>query len=291
MAKLKRVNSTFNEAEIRTIVEMYQSGTSYADIAGAVGATENAVQTWVKTNAEQYNITIRGPGRIAKKQGGDLKESDPKFEYWINLLRGSMRYDRVVKMFTTEDLVYFEQQWAVYHMELDDMSAAEEDMLENLIIYKLRIDHNQKSLREAKDIETELRKSLAGRQLSELDLDDDNDRALNAAIMQNNDFIAALNKDLKELHGNFSSIQKDLNTTRAQRESKRNIGADTFMSLIKQFNDRDARKAIGEYNERMKIATIKKTKELKKPHTFMDGTVEPCFLDGADFKDKKVDTK
>lgn len=288
MAKLKRVNSAFNEAEIRTIVEMYQSGTPYADIASAVGATENAIKTWIKGNAEQYGLTIRGPGRIAEKQGGDLKESDPKFEYWINLLRGSMRYGRICKMFIPEDLEYFEQQWAVYHMELDDMSAAEEDMLENLVIYKLRIDHNQRSLREGKEIEMSLRKLLSGRQLSELDLDDDSDRALNAAIMQNNDFIASLNKDLKELHSNFSSIQKDLNATRAQRESKKNIGSDTFLSLMKSFNDRDTRKAIGEYNELMKSATAKKLRELKKPHKFMDGGEEPCIIDGADYKkDKK----
>lgn len=218
-----------------------------------------------------------------------IRENDPKYQYWINQLRSNAPlYNRIKGLFVDSDLAYFEHKWAEYHLALEDMSAAEEDMLENAVIFKLRIDKNQQALREIQVMEQDLRRRLGGRPLQELDLDDPDDRALFMAIQQNNTAIIDINKDLKELSVNFQNIQKHLNVSREQREQKRNIGADTFLSLIKKFNDRDIRESIGKYNERMRIATEKKLREFKKSYEFLDGTTEPIILDGADFQKKDL---
>lgn len=277
-----------DDSQVEILKGMYLNGENFDSIAAAIGVDRTKVKMFISQNRKELGLPARGRGKSAQTKETATtitqREKDPKYVYWINALRQSKRYERVKPLFVAEDLDYFEQQWAFYHLALEDMSVAEEDVLENLVIFKLRIDQNQKSLKEIQVLEQDLRTRLAGRSTTDLDLNDPNDRALFAAIQQNNTAMVDVNKDLNVLSATFQNLQKHLNVSREQREQKRNIGSDTFLGLIKKFNDRDIRKSIGEYNERMRIATDKKLNELKKPYTYMDGSIEPIILDGSDFQ-------
>lgn len=261
--------------------------------------------------ADKFNVSVKTIRRFRKKIGAsrsksndlimqskdDILKSDlddlGKIEALKTLFKGTKRYIKLKSIMTQQDLEYFIDRWAVYSLEFEDMNVAEEEMLENMIVYKMRIDENRKDFKDILIHEQQLREQLHGNMDSELDLENEQDRAYYELIQSNNKMKLELNKDLKDLVEKYEKIQRSMNATREQREQKTQIGSDTFLSVVKSHNDRDIRLESGKYNERMKMAIDKQLKEMKKPYVFADNEVCPIILDGEEvakqLKKKKED--
>lgn len=196
------------------------------------------------------------------------------------------RYKKLVTQYTGAQLEEFTEKWIDYHFQLEDMTTAEEDMLELLLLTKIRIDANQMSFLETEKAELEFKNQLDKFENKELDVENEAQRVLYEMIMSNNRLKQEINKDLKDLTDKYERLQRNLNVSREQREQKQKVGADTFLTIIRQMNDRDKRTQIGRWNELVKISTENQLKKLKEPHRFMDGTEEPIILDGSDYVKK-----
>lgn len=264
------------------------------------GATDAEIAEQLKCSVDTI-IRWRKKFHLKKGPAGKLKEvnisnnnspinsmevsDNEKKEYWIRYFKTTIRYKDIKDRFTERDVDFFCDRWAEYRLQLEDTTPAEESAIELLITYEIRIRSNQRAFKEACENEDKLRQQLEGRGDQELDLENEADRFLFELVMSNNRHKESINKDLKDLADRYDKILESLNATRRQREERQKVGADTFLTLVRQFNDRDRRKNAGLYNERMKIATETKLQEVKQPHTFMDGNIEPVILDGSDFKE------
>lgn len=210
---------------------------------------------------------------------------------WQEHFKKTNKYRRLSKQYTATDLEYFAEQWAYYHVQFENLTQTEEDSIDLLIDYKIRIENNRKQYRDIEMHEEEVREKLGNKVNEELDLEDEDTRYLYEMMTSINKNRLDINKDLKELTEKYEKIQRSLNATREQREQHTRIGGDTFLSLVKMMNDEEKRKKIGEWNERFKLSTRQKLDRLKQDHQFDDGVVEPLIMDGADYKDKILHAK
>ena len=215
---------------------------------------------------------------------------EEKYNLWRNAFKKSRKYKQFEKELVKADLELFIEKWCEYHMQFDDLKPTEEATIEQLITLELRISDNRKAYKESQLHEDQLRELLNGKSEKDLDLQNEQDRFIFELISSNNRMRLELTKELRELQSKHETLTRALNATREQRESREKIGADTFIGLVKTITDRERRKKIGQYNEWMRMAREKELAELKKPHKFADGQVEPIILDGKDYIQKdKID--
>lgn len=214
--------------------------------------------------------------------GNTMHTTADKQNYWRYQLVNSTRYLKLQTRLGETDLQYFVEMWSSYHVDVREMNTAEEDMLEVMICTKLRMDENDRAFKECKEREMELRAQLDALG-GELDMETETQRWLYEQTISLNKVAQEINKDYKELGIRYNESQRALNLSREQRENKKQIGADTFLTLIVQLTEAERRDEVGKFTERLKMSAEKRKREMKRPHTFMDGTQEPMLLDGADF--------
>lgn len=217
--------------------------------------------------------------------GKSRLSDDEKISAWIHSLSYSSRYRKLKEVLNHKDMDYFAEQWALYHLQLEDMTISEENSLEQMILLQVRMNDNHKQRRELQKIEEKLTKQFADK-LQNLDLTNGEDRALHEMLMSNNRQLSELNKELKELTDKYTSYQKNLNTTREQREKTMNVGGQTLLTLLKSLQSEEFRSHANKYSELVKIAVDKQEVEFTKSHMFLDGVSEPILLDGAKIKDE-----
>lgn len=283
-------NGPLTPKERKEIEAFVLEGKTDTEIAKILGRNHVTISRYRKKNG----LKKTGRGKLVIDSDAVSKESinkyvettEDKIEHWKSYLKNSDRYKHIKKQYTDEDLDFFIEQWAVYHSELEELTPSEEDTIENLISLKIRMAHNRRHYKMSLENEEFILSHTDGN-LRELDLEKESDRELYDIMMSNNRDQQELNKEYKTLLNEFNELQKSLNVTRQQREANQKIGADTFLTLIKEMNDRDKRKTIAKHNERMRIATENQTKKLKKNYNFADGKIEPMLLDGSDFIDDK----
>jgi hypothetical protein len=239
----------------------------------------------IKKGGGQFKMLSPNTTKSAVKQE-IIREAEKPIDkeiMWRTYFKTTPRYKRLQRTLTKMDLEEFIDQWVSMQTVMEDITPAEQDSLELMIIYKLRIDDNQKSIKEANDREEEIRAQVGAR---ELNLENETDRMFFEMINSTNRFKQELNRDLKDLTDKYLALQKAMNQTREQRESKQKVGADTFLSLVRSFNDKEKRESMNKYNELMKMATQNQIKKFKQPHEFADKSQEPIILDGSDFIQK-----
>ena len=214
---------------------------------------------------------------------------DEKIAAWKQYFRSTNRFKRLSKQLTADDLSDFEDSWARYCVQFEDLKSSEEDQLEMLVSYKLRLDDNRKDYKDVQEAESTIRKMMVDQGLNEekeLDLEVTEHQMIWEMLSSNKRLKQEVNKQFNELNGRYTTIFESLNATRVQREQFEKIGGDTFLMLVKSLNEYDKRKEVGRYNELMKLATQKQLVELKKDHKFIDNNIEPIIMDGKDYKDK-----
>lgn len=202
------------------------------------------------------------------------------------LFMHSARFARLKTVFDPHDLVLVTDKWLDYKLQLPDMTASEEDILEKILILDLRILYNQKAMQVCQSQQNAIRSQMTVK--SELDPDNDKDLMLMQLATTKNGEEIEINKQYAILLKEYNSLLESLNATRKQREEKFKVGATTFFDLVKDLNNKEMREQIGKINEYQKRAMMKKTSDLKKPHQYMDGAIDVPILDGEDFKKNAV---
>lgn len=211
-----------------------------------------------------------------------LSEYD-KISAWVSLLEKSIRYKRLQESLTEEELLFFVESWAKLHIQFEDISYTEEDTMEQLIMFQIRLQDNAKQRKISKEQLARLTKEVGELSTQQLDMENEAQHLLYESINSANRFLADLNKDFRELTLRYEALLKTLNATREQREANQKVGGDTFLSLIKTLNDAHKREEMGRQAELLRLSTEKQMSEMKKPHLFMDGEERPILLDGSDY--------
>lgn len=273
--------------EKETIERLTLEGLNDGEIAEKVGRSKMSVQAYrnsvgfKRVKKGQIKVDQAAMRKYKKEKTTDAENlKDLKDEF-----KKTSRFMRLSDELIYDDLIFFSDQWCRYNLQMEDMKPAEEDTLEILITYQIRLRHNRKDYKNLQLAEERYQKQLGDVFNIELDLENESHRVIWEAIISNNNAKKELNKEFKDLTDKHDNLLKSLNVTREQREQQQKVGADTFLSLIKKLNDKDEREETGRYNERMRISTDTQIKRLKEDYEFLDGTVEPIYLDGNDFKD------
>jgi hypothetical protein len=274
-----------------TLEQMVIDGKTDKEIAVALNSSEITIARYRKKSGLKKigrGKLVVEPDKVSRTNiNAEARTFEEKEASWRAHFLNSKRYKRLVPNFSDEDMEFFIEQWIRYHIQMNDMEPSEEDTLENLIIINIRINENQKNFREAQAQQQRLKEMLGGNKQRELDLETEKDRWIFDMILATNKVSQEINREIKDLRDSFEKTLKILSATREQREAKNKIGLDTFLSLVRLFNDRDRRKEVGKYNERMKIATESQQHRLKHSHTFTDGTQDAILLDGSDYLHKE----
>lgn len=281
-------NSALTQSEKKLIEDMVLKNHTDEQIATEIGRSTKTIKRYrdkvglKKTGAGKLLVNVDNVQDSGILNSIDSTEED-KIRNWTAFFKQTQRYKRVKDSLIDADIDFFCHKWSLYHIQMEDMRPSEEDILENLIMYQVRINHNRNDFKQLLEREMQYNSMLGGKSDTELDLENDDDRWIFEMIMQTNRQKQEVNKELKDLQDKHDKMMESLNATRQQREARTQIGADTFLSLIKSLNDRDKRNEMAKYTERMKVSTETQIKKMKQSHEFADGTIEPILLDGSDF--------
>lgn len=251
-------------------------GRKIGEIADILGRTAASVERYKKTHKirKSYN---KVPVRQSR-----LKE---KAREWKESFLRSDRYQKLRTILTESELRRFTQDWVAYHVQLDDITIAEQDQIEHMLFTKLRMEDNQKSLKAASEREEQLRRQFGGRLDQDMDLENEQDLMLHELLQGVNSAKREINVEYQKLDAIYKTCQEELNLSREQREKDKRVGADTFFTWVKQFTERDRREKEGRREALFNMAREKKLQELKAPHKFENGDIEPIILDGRDYLD------
>jgi hypothetical protein len=122
----------------------------------------------IKKGGGQFKMLSPNTTKSAVKQE-IIREAEKPIDkeiMWRTYFKTTPRYKRLQRTLTKMDLEEFIDQWVSMQTVMEDITPAEQDSLELMIIYKLRIDDNQKSIKEANDREEEIRAQVGARELN-----------------------------------------------------------------------------------------------------------------------------
>jgi hypothetical protein len=257
------------------------------DIAAKLGRHRLTIENYRKKN--QLRKGPRGSVAVNKKMDKEQKaeyshsDTDKKKQMWKARLLTSGRYMKLKEGLSKKDLDFFVDQWGEYHLQFEDMTASEEDVLETLICFRIAMYQMQRSEKEITEYQDSLERQLKNKGL--LDPENAEEMQIITMIQQQTQLQMQLLKEKRETAEKIDRCLQSLNATRKQREESQKIGAEKFFDLVKEMNNAERRKEAEKYTEYMKKATKNSMSNFKKPHKFMDGDIEPIILDGSDFKD------
>mgnify|MGYP000901142004 CR=1 FL=1 len=227
------------------------------------------------------NTTVE---KIVEKLDDDQSKVNLIRKFFVESSRGKNLREKL----GLDDFVFFADQWALYHVQFDDMKTSEEDLLESMILLQIRMRKNQANVKQCEDILNTYKKELGD--ASTLNPENQKDLQILETIATYNGKEIELNKEytimtdkLRELMGTFSA-------TREQRENKEKVGGKTFFDKIKELNNRESRERLGRINELMKKARDKKKNDLMQPHQYMDGQYDIPILSGMEIKKNEEST-
>lgn len=208
-------------------------------------------------------------------------------EYWKRRLEESARGKHLRTLFEADKWGLVISEWVGFHMQLEDMTHAEENVLEQMIMVKLRIYENQENKKqltlEKKHILEELGCSETAAEsgvIAEAMQDGDMEKAMLAqSLIQVISTLADINSDLKDLIDRYGKMAKDMNATREQREKQQKIGGDTFFSKITEFNKASKRQKEGRQAELLRIAADRSNNNLRQAVEFADGEIDAMLWD------------
>lgn len=204
----------------------------------------------------------------------DLGPDDPS-RYWILKFIKSPKGNKIKSILNREDWKFFLQEWGSYHNQLQDLTHAEENVIESLIFLKIRGMANQSSVSALlRDKEM-----LGDIPTSQLDFTSEDDQQYLHKMTTIDAKIQDLNKEYKDLLDKQNILMRSLNVSREQREAKGKITRDTFFSLCEAFKKSSIRKDEDRNTRIVKEAIDKNMDKLRYGIVFDDGTVAPQLLD------------
>jgi hypothetical protein len=263
------VNKKLSSIDIQFIKENLDK-LSLAEIARRLECSPKTI--------ERYKKKLSAPDAVI--EGGKVEyQTEKDLNFWANDLMNSARGRRIKGILTKEEWESFCEDWAGYHIQLDDLNHTEENNIEQIIMLKLRIDKNQSDYSKSVRLRDDLMKESGIRDLKDLDLTDPKQAGIYEKVFAAGLRLTDLNKEYKELLEKSTKISESLNITRKQREEKGKIGADTFFALCKKFDSKKTRNQEGRMADLMRISMTTKKTELRNGIEFMDGEISPQLLD------------
>lgn len=259
-------------------------------IAEAINRSEPVIKKYrVKLGIKKHGsegIVKMDATKISKDSINKANISDEeKSLLWQQYFKNTSAYKRLKKELTVDDLDYFLEKWAHYHLQFDELKPTEETSVTKLVTLELRISDCRKDYRDIQAQEEMLKRQIGGRDLG--DMEDEADRLLFEMVSSTTRLKQECNKELRELHKNHEMVVRELNATREQREQHEKIGAETFQNLVTLMTEEDNRRKATEYTELMKMAQSKTLKDFKQLHTFVNNEQDQILLDGTDFVNKE----
>jgi predicted RNase H-like nuclease (RuvC/YqgF family) len=195
----------------------------------------------------------------------------------------SARAERIRQQLpSSSDYNFFVEEWVSFQMQLEDLKHSEENIVEQIIFYKIRMYSNQKQVsNQQKVIDSALEK--CEKPYERLNHEDD----AYVTIVQAENKIMDLNKEFRELSEKSERLYQSLNTTRQQREKSGAVGADTFFKLIKKFENKKTRMKEGRMAGLINQSTNKKQDQMREVIEFTDGEFDSQLIDAETMEYKE----
>lgn len=244
------------------------------------GLKEDDTKTLLRTNETEVKTTLN-QGQMSNSELYDFHRA--KF-------MASTRFKRISKLVTADELEIFCDDWANYHLLLDDINFAEENDIEQWIIVKLRMDECQRQYNQQLKLVEDLLERAGVVDMGDLANDPENFEMFSKIGIAKTQALA-MNKELRELGERLDALTKSLNVTRSQREAKGKIGGDTFFTKCQEFTKKSYRDKEGRNAELLRKATEINMDKLRQGIRFADGAVEPQLLDDKTVEQMEVQQK
>lgn len=180
--------------------------------------------------------------------------------------------------FTPQELTFFEGDYINYRGQLKDMTPAERKQLYHLITLDIFMQrHNADRMKAQKDIDR--LETLLKRQYDQPQESQNQELIINleSQIQACRSSSNSKTKEYKDLLDKYQSILRDLKTTRDQR-IKNLEDRGKFVIFLKQLEEEDRRRVIGEVSGLMDLAVEKEKDRLSSYHKYMDGMVDIPLL-------------
>lgn len=265
------MNKKLSSADIKFIMDNLEK-MSMAEISRRLDCSVKTIERYKKKILDNDESIFEDEFKV---------ETEKDVSFWVKDLINSARGKRIKGILSKEEWDSFCEDWAGYHIQLEDLNHTEENNIEQIIMLKLRIDKNQSDYSKALQLRDTLMKESGARDIKDLDLSNPNEAQVYEKIFAASLRLTDLNKEYKELLEKSTKISESLNITRKQREERGKIGADTFFALCKKFDSKKTKTQEGRMAELMKLSMHKKTDELRNGVVFMDGEVAPQLLDST----------
>ena len=240
--------------------------------------------------AEVLNCSVRTIERYRQKNGyfkTEAKQTEKveqsnysdEANYFKSKLVSTSRGRRVKDLISKDEWSLFVDEWVNYHVQLEDLTFTEENTVEQIIILKLRMDRNQKEYKDCSLVRDSLLDEANVSDIKDLDLKDPVQAEYYEKIYTASIRMTDFNKEYKELLDKSTKLQETLNATRKQREDSGRVGADTFFSLCKKFEQKSYREKESRMAELLKISAESNANNLRDAIEYMDGEIAPQLLD------------
>lgn len=205
-------------------------------------------------------------------------------------LHTDMDWNRLQKEFTREELKYFENDYINYRGQLKDITTSEKKQLFNLITLNIFMHrHNTDRMKVQEDIKRLERLVEAEYAQPEERQNRDRIHELEMYIQTARSATASQTKEYKDLLEKSQGLARDLKTTRDQR-IKHLEDRGKFIVFLKELEQEDRRKGIGEIVGLMDLAVDKEKRRLTSLHTFADGMIDkPLLIPDDDNESTELD--
>ncbi len=247
------------------------------------------IWTGVKDDNEMARLLQRGVEQVIqyKKQflinAPKLTVQRNEAEELRNELHTSNSWISIQKQFTSEELLFFENDYVEYRKQFKDMTATELKQMYALITVDIMIQrHNMDRIKQQNDIERlerELRKLYNQKDGSGFLQPEEEQFLMHLETQLAGARAGAVSrtKEFKDLLDKSQSIMKDLKGTRDQRiKSIEDRGK--FIQILQRLEMEEQRKSIGEIAGLMDFAVEKEKHRLSQPYQFADGMIDQPLL-------------
>jgi hypothetical protein len=258
----------------RQFIQDHSDKLSVAEIAKRLDRSDDAVKSFIVNH-------------LGKQPDESVKADKVVRAHIQQGLRQSPEWTALKEEFLDDELKYFQHRYGLLMQQFsiqDNVLATEETQIFLLIKYEILMQRNLKdSKRSAADIirlEKRL-ESIYARFPDDIPMPDDVNQTVLAMETQLAAARAAKSSKSTEyvkLTEKHSSLMKELKGTRDQRISKIEQSTESFIDLIKLFQQQEIQEREGRHSELLKLATAKERKRLAEYHQYADGIVDQPLL-------------
>jgi hypothetical protein len=250
---------------------------------------KNSIKEWIdqKDDKEIARLLNRTPAQIFKFKreylagAPQITVNRTEAEEYLRELHAHSSWTSLQKQFTTEELIFFENDFIEYRKQFKDMTATETKQLHQMITLDIFMQrHNIDRIQNQEEI-GRMEKILKKKYNEDTSFQSPQDIQYiqHLEIQIQGARVANVNrtKEYKDLLEKHQAIMKDLKGTRMQR-IKDIQDSGKFMGILKELELEESRSNLGEITGLMDLAIEKEKARLAAPHIYMDNIVDQPVL-------------